>query len=455
MQCRTRSRGDYRGTLVAAGLGLGLLAGCAASEPTADEHLPAGISAEAPAEETGSVTAMPGSAGAKAPDSSSGANSDPVAGPALSGIPAEPEPVEPANNPTTPDVPDSVVASPAAAASAEPASAVATIPALPTSTEVEPANQVPAEPVSTAPVAAEPEISAPAVAPATADVASSIPASVPAGSVDTTTAATELAPATPAEPAATLVTTTAEPGSLSAALEQVAAADTTATVEAFRDWIKSRLEAISDMPGYQMTFYKQERVEDELQERETMLVKIRHKPFSIYLRHSAPEAVAGQEAIFVTGQNDGKLIGHGVGLRAWLGTMKLRIDSSLAMDGNLYPITHLGILHMATDSVRNINSALGRGNLAVKVRADEQVSGRDCTCVEIRHTRRTKEMPFWYDERYFDDEYRFPVRYRKFGWPDEEGGPAMLLEDYTHADLKLNVELTDRDFSRDNPDYDF
>lgn len=35
------------------------------------------------------------------------------------------------------------------------------------------------------------------------------------------------------------------------------------------------------------------------------------------------------------------------------------------------------------------------------------------------------------------------------------GGPPVLLEEYVFANVKTNVGLTDRNFSRDNPAYGF
>ena len=38
-------------------------------------------------------------------------------------------------------------------------------------------------------------------------------------------------------------------------------------------------------------------------------------------------------------------------------------------------------------------------------------------------------------------------------WPREEGGRPVLMEEYTYLDLKLNVGLTDADFSQSSLDY--
>ena len=73
------------------------------------------------------------------------------------------------------------------------------------------------------------------------------------------------------------------------------------------------------------------------------LLKIRHKPFSVYLKFLAPDGVRGQEAIYVEGQNDGRLWVHRGPL---LGTLSLRPDSPAAMNRGRYPITEIGLVNL-------------------------------------------------------------------------------------------------------------
>ncbi len=223
----------------------------------------------------------------------------------------------------------------------------------------------------------------------------------------------------------------------------------------YRQWAGEQVPRIQAIDSYTMEFRKRERIDGVLADQEKMFVKVRHHPFSVYLRHFEPDKLAGQEALYVAGKNDNKLIGHGVGLRRFLGTLKLRIDSSLAMDGNRHPITHIGILHMATDSLKNIDRQLELGDLEVAFRFDERVDGRPCTVFEIRRTRPVPGDEFRRDLRYIDNEYLLPVRYTKYGWPTTSGEADPLLEDYQHTKLKLEAGLTDVDFDRANADYNF
>src|SRR5688572_11976060 len=111
-------------------------------------------------------------------------------------------------------------------------------------------------------------------------------------------------------------------------------------LEELVDAALARLETI---PDYTYHLRKQERVGEELLEPQFLITKIRHEPFSVYLRFTNPTNVKGKEAIYVEGQNDGKLIGHGVGIQKIFGTQKLDPKSALAMMGNRNPITDSGM----------------------------------------------------------------------------------------------------------------
>ena len=56
---------------------------------------------------------------------------------------------------------------------------------------------------------------------------------------------------------------------------------------------------------------------------------------------------------------------------------------------------------------------------------------------------------------FLDNETDFPLRYSAYSWPLEKGGPPRLIEEYTFLNFRMNVGLSDIDFDRENPDYDF
>ena len=54
-----------------------------------------------------------------------------------------------------------------------------------------------------------------------------------------------------------------------------------------------------------------------------------------------------------------------------------------------------------------------------------------------------------------DRERMFVLSFRSFGWPENEGDDAPLLESYSYHDIEVNVGLTDEDFNPDNPEYNY
>ena len=71
--------------------------------------------------------------------------------------------------------------------------------------------------------------------------------------------------------------------------------------------LESSKHRIANLPDYSATFLKQERVEgDDLQELQTIQFKMRHKPFSVYMKWLEGGDV-GRQVLFVEGQYDDKL----------------------------------------------------------------------------------------------------------------------------------------------------
>jgi hypothetical protein len=207
---------------------------------------------------------------------------------------------------------------------------------------------------------------------------------------------------------------------------------------------------------YECMIVKRERIDGKLGTHQYMHAKIRHKPFSVYLYFLAPDDVKGREAIYVEGRNNGKLVGHEGGFkgrlikRAWLDP-----NSTLAMSGQRYPITKIGIRNLTQELIEVGEHDKQFGECDVKFFKGAKVQDRVCTCVQVIHPTPRKNFRFHLARVYIDDELQIPIRYESFDWPQKEGGQPVLLEEYTHMKIKLNVGLKDADFDPDNPNYNF
>jgi len=222
-------------------------------------------------------------------------------------------------------------------------------------------------------------------------------------------------------------------------------------------WAKTGMAKLETIQDYSCTLHKRERINGSLTEQEAMFVKVRHEPFSVYVYFLTPAKMKGQEAIFVRGKNDGNILAHPpAGLKKRLvGTVSLKPDSMLAMSGNRYPMTELGLKRLTERLIEVGEHDSQLGECDVKVRAGAKINRRDCTCIEVVHPFPRREFLFHLAKIYVDSEHNLPTRYEAYEWPQEAGGAPVLTEEYTYTNLKLNNGFTDKDFDPNNPEYDF
>ena len=207
---------------------------------------------------------------------------------------------------------------------------------------------------------------------------------------------------------------------------------------------------------YSCTVVKRERIDGKLGEHEYMFAKIRHEPFSVYLYFLAPDTVKGQEVIFVDGKNDGNMLAHaGSGVRAMMGTVALKPQSMIAMQGNRYAITEIGVENLAKRLVEVAEHDKQFGECEVNFFPNAKVNGRICTCIQVVHPVPRRNFRFHLARVFIDDEYTIPVRYEAYDWPQEAGGQAVLMEEYTYMNVKVNNGFADADFDPKNTAYKF
>lgn len=215
---------------------------------------------------------------------------------------------------------------------------------------------------------------------------------------------------------------------------------------------RQTLQGIHD---YTATLVKHERIGGKLQDPESMFIKVRQQPFSVYLYFLSPESKKGQEVIYVEGQNNGNMLAHGVGVRKLVGTVSLAPTSALAMAGQRYPITEIGIGNLTKRLIEVAEHDKQYGECDVKFFKGAKINGRPCLCIQVTHPVPRKNFLFNVARVFIDDQMNIPVRYEAYEWPETPEGQPQLLEEYTYLNVKLNVGLTDKDFDPKNPDYNF
>lgn len=220
-------------------------------------------------------------------------------------------------------------------------------------------------------------------------------------------------------------------------------------------WAEKERPNVAAIRDYTATMVKQENINGEVQEAQVMEVKVRHQPFSVYLKFQLPQKMRGQQAIYVKGQRDNKIVCHGVGAEKLFGTQKLDPEGFLAMRGNKYPITELGILNLIDKLLEVGHKDVKVGECTVTYTEGVKVSGRACTLIQVTHPVPRPHFLYHVALIYVDREHNLPIRYESYEWPRKESEKPKLSEAYTYQNLKINVELTDADFDPANPAYNF
>lgn len=225
---------------------------------------------------------------------------------------------------------------------------------------------------------------------------------------------------------------------------------------------KHRLQAL---PDYSATFFKQERVDGgDLQELQTCQLRLRHKPFSVYMKWIEGGDV-GRELLFVDGEYENRMqIKLGGRKGDLLPRLKLDPNGSVAMAESRHPVTEMGLLQLAelTSKFRKRDLELKEG-VRWQLLADQKVLERDCHGFVVEYASKEVEPTYRKSITFIDKEHSLPVCVKNFGWPAEDLvvetpqalDEATLIEFYGYRDLQFETRLSENAFDKANSEYKF
>jgi len=223
----------------------------------------------------------------------------------------------------------------------------------------------------------------------------------------------------------------------------------------------------ADLKDYTAVLVKRERIGDDVGEHEFMFAKVRNRkvqdnkivvPFSVYVAFLKPASVKGREVLYVENQNQGKLYAHEGGMKRILGTHLLETTSFLAMAGQRYPITDIGIENLVVKLIERGEKDKRHGFCAVELVPGAKVGGRNCSIIQVTHEIQQPYYDFHKAQIFMDDEWKIPVRYAAYTWPKHGAKLDVdkdVIEEYTYQQINFNVGLTDVDFDTKHKDYKF
>ncbi|HEY3964837.1 MAG TPA: DUF1571 domain-containing protein [Planctomycetaceae bacterium] len=222
---------------------------------------------------------------------------------------------------------------------------------------------------------------------------------------------------------------------------------------------KNRIERC---PDYTATFLKQERLDGaDLQELQSIEFKLRHKPFSVYMKWIEGGDV-GRELLLVEGQYNDKMLVRLGGIKKKLPLMKLDPTGSLAMAESRHPATEAGLLQLAEKILKYRKRDLTlKGGVRWEMHPEQKFMGRVCDCWIIEYDSTDVEPVYRKSIAYIDRELSLPVCVRNFTWPEKGAevtdaaalDEATLIEYYGYTDIKIDERVPDIAFDKANRAY--
>jgi Protein of unknown function (DUF1571) len=240
----------------------------------------------------------------------------------------------------------------------------------------------------------------------------------------------------------------------------------------FLSWPESRLEGdaakrlllevlvdgarkLESIDGYTATFHKRERIGGRLGERQTLEMKLRQRPFAVYLKYVCPEP--GKEVVYCEGRHDNMVIAHASGWsRRLIPRLAVAPTSPLALAENRHPITDAGLFTLVLKLIHFREIDLDDTEAVTILDRAQGLDGRSYYRSLHTHPHKDSNRPFARVEVLYDPDTMLPIEISSFDWPKPgQTGDLLMAEQYAYENLTLGTSLTDLDFDPANPDYNF
>jgi hypothetical protein len=207
-------------------------------------------------------------------------------------------------------------------------------------------------------------------------------------------------------------------------------------------------KAFKDVRDYACVMIKKERLRGVMQPDNVVAMKVRNEPFSVYLRWQQPQVLAGQEACYVSGKNDGNMRVHSTGILKVAGWVSLDPHDEKTKKNSNHTITEAGIGNLLTRYTKAWEAEKSLNLTRVKI-GEYEFNKRRCIRVETIHPGKPDaRFAAYRSVLYFDKETHLPIRVEVYDWPRQGGSADGELEEvYSYINMKLNVGLGDEAFN--------
>lgn len=223
--------------------------------------------------------------------------------------------------------------------------------------------------------------------------------------------------------------------------------------------LKAGKEFFSDVSEYTVMFHKRERIGGDLQEPQTIHLKIQHKPhYAVYMKWQNFER--GRQLLYSDQYEDGCIVVKFGGMKRFLPSVRLEPNSSLAMSETRYPATKAGVVGMIDQIVAHRENDMKTRPKMSCTRTEVEFDGRPGVQYFFHYADPSGNKTYRKSYITVDKEYNVPVDVRNYTWSNQTTGISeaqldqeTLIEQYSFNQLNITTQLADVDFSRDNPRY--
>lgn len=223
-------------------------------------------------------------------------------------------------------------------------------------------------------------------------------------------------------------------------------------LKASQQQIERGKQFLSGVVDYSAQFKRQERIDGNLLDAQAMNLKVRHEPFSLYMKWT--EGDKGRQLIYVKGQNDDKVLVQIGGVPGRLtGALPLSPDDPRIMAESRYPATCAGLMELTKIILSHHETDLKRDKgIVAEIRDGESFDNRPCYLTSIVYENPEVNKHYHKSLILIDKEYSLPVSIKNFTWVEGKGaadnGDHNLIESYSYTGLQLNAQLSDNDFEK-------
>ena len=258
------------------------------------------------------------------------------------------------------------------------------------------------------------------------------------------------------------IQTASTPSASGTALSRLRNCNGEDAVKLTQEILEEALLNLENVPDYTATFVKQERIGGAMTEPTLINLKVRHAPFSVYMKWLNGDK--GRELLYVDGQNDGDMVVRVGGVRGrFLPALNLNPVGDLAMKESRHPITEVGIKNLIKKALayreRDLNDI---NNLNCTVTDGAQFDKRDCFEFVVEYKQHKEGCEYRKSILTIDKELGIPVAVKNFAWPNEVDAvdvnnldKSTIIENYAYTKINYARQLADGDFDKNNSNYSF